>query len=156
MMTVQSPSGGGTDAGLFEEIVGILRQVTTESAEWAAAITPNARLEVDLGMESIELLELAEFMRARYGRQADLSVFVAGLDIDQIIAFSVGDLIDFVAGSRAGSTAGAAGPAPAGAPAGAPASAPARVPASPGPAAREPVMPSVQSVMPGQHEGAGA
>lgn len=134
MMTVQSPAGGGTDAGLFGEIVGILRQVTTESAEWAAAITPNARLEVDLGMESIELSELAELIQSRYGQRADLSALVAGLDIDQIIAFSVRDLIDFVAGTRAGVAA-------------------AGDPVGPGPAAGAPSAPSAMSVMPGQHAG---
>ena len=135
MVTEGSLTGGGTGGGLFDEIVGILLEVTRESAEWAAAITPNARLEVDLGMESIELLALAELLQSRYGDEVDLPAFVAGLDIDQIIGLSVGDLVDFVATRRA-ITGPAAGPAAA-------------------PAA-EPVMPSAARVMPGQPVGGGA
>jgi acyl carrier protein len=135
-MTAESPSGGATSAELLGEIVGILLEVTTESAEWAAAITPNARLEVDLGMESIELLELAELLQSRYGQQVDLRAFVAGLDIDQIIEFSVADLIDFVAANRVESTAGSRPERP-------PGSVPPAVPAGP-------VMPEGEPVMPGQ------
>jgi acyl carrier protein len=134
MVTEGSLTGAGTGGGLFDEIVGILLEVTRESAEWAVAITPNARLEVDLGMESIELLALAELLRSRYGDAVDLPAFVAGLDIDRIIGLSVGDVVEFVAARRA------AGPPPG--PGGA--------------AAAEPVMPSVARVMPGQPVGGGA
>ncbi|HVQ92793.1 MAG TPA: hypothetical protein VMU51_17295 [Mycobacteriales bacterium] len=133
-MTDGAPTSGGTDPGLFAEIVGILLEVTRESAEWAATITPNARLEVDLGMESIELLALAELLQSRYGDRVDLPAFVAGLDIDRIIGLSVADLVDFVAAQRAA-------PAPRMPPAGTPG---------------EPVMPSASPVMPGQPVGGGA
>lgn len=130
-MTEGAPTSGGTDPGLFAEIVGILLEVTRESAEWAAAITPNARLEVDLGMESIELLALAELLQSRYGERVDLPAFVAGLDIDRIIGLSVADLVDFVAARRVP-----------------------RTPATGTPGG--PVMPSATPVMPGQPVGGGA
>jgi acyl carrier protein len=135
MVSEGSLTGDGTGVGLFDEIVGILLEVTRESAEWAAAITPNARLEVDLGMESIELLALAELLQSRYGDAVDLPAFVAGLDIDRIIGFSVGDLVGFVAAGRAD----------------------AGLPGGPGSApAAESVMPAVTPVMPGQPVGGGA
>jgi acyl carrier protein len=129
VMTAQSTVAGPADPQLFTEIVGILLEVTTESAEWAAGITPNARLEVDLGMESIELAALGELLRRRYGAAIDLPAFVAGLDIDQLIGFSVGELAGYVAAHRSGPAAGDR-------------------PAADG--ATRSVMPDVTSVMPGQ------
>jgi acyl carrier protein len=128
---------GRTDPQLFAEVAGILLEVTGESAEWAAGITPNARLEVDLGMESIELIALGELLRRRYGAGVDLPGYVAGLDIDQIIGLSVGELVTYVGGRRAAAAAGSTRSGAAVAD---------REP--PPPAA--PVMPSVTPVMPGQ------
>lgn len=125
-MTVASTQASPVDPELYAEIIGILLEVTGESAEWAAAITPNARLEVDLGMESIELTALGELLQRRYGSGIDLPAFVAGLDIDQIIALSVAELAAYVAAHRA--------------------PAPGVHPPSGGP----PVMPGVAPVMPGQ------
>jgi acyl carrier protein len=105
-MTVES-AVRPVDPELFTEIIGILRDVTGESAEWAEQITPNARLEVDLGMESIELIELAELLQSRYGDRVDLRAFVAGLDIDQIIGLSVAEVVAYVGTHRAAAPAAA-------------------------------------------------
>jgi acyl carrier protein len=106
-MTVQPTAASTTDRVLFSEITGILRDVTGESAEWAERITPNDRLEADLGFESVELLELAELLKARYGERVNLVVHYAGLTIDEIIGLTTADLADYVARHRAGPTADA-------------------------------------------------
>jgi hypothetical protein len=96
-MTVESADASPRDRQLFLELCGILRDVTGEGAEWIAAITPNDRLEVDLGLESIELTALGELLTARYGNRVNLPVYYAQLEIDEIIGLTVGDLVGYLA-----------------------------------------------------------
>jgi acyl carrier protein len=100
-MTVESTSDDTADSRLFAEIAGILRKLTAESAEWATRLTPNDRLEGDLGLESVEFVELGEMLAQRYGGSVDLPALLAGLDLDEIIGFTVGDLIGYLATHRA-------------------------------------------------------
>lgn len=59
-------------------------------------ITESTRLEHDLRLESVELAALGERMRERWGDGADLAAFCAGLDIDDLIGLTVGDLAAYV------------------------------------------------------------
>lgn len=77
-------------------VIGLLREATGESAEWAAAVTASSRLEEDLKLESFEVTALADHLRVRFGEGVDLDRYLAGLDIDELIALTVGDLAAFV------------------------------------------------------------
>jgi acyl carrier protein len=79
---------------VLAELTALLRDVTGEDAAWAAAITPDSRLEDDLGLESVELAALGAAVHGRYG--VDLPAHVAGLDLDGLIALTVGDIADLV------------------------------------------------------------
>jgi acyl carrier protein len=83
-------------AALLGEIVAMLRDVTGEDAQWSRRITETSRLEDDLRLESIELAELGTLLRDRYGDRADLCGYLAGLDLDELIALDVGDLVALV------------------------------------------------------------
>lgn len=83
------------DGALVRELAGLLRAVTGEDEAWAGAITAASRLEDDLGLESGELAAWGDAVRDRYG--VDLVGYVAGLDLDQIIALTVGDVATLVA-----------------------------------------------------------
>ena len=74
----------------FPTIVAMLTAATGEDAEWAAAVTPDSRLEEHLRLESMEVLALGESLRERYA--VDLPALLARLEIDQLIALTVGDL----------------------------------------------------------------
>lgn len=76
------------------ELAGMLRDVTGEDERWAAAVTPASRLEDDLRLESVEVTALGEALRARWG--VDLPGYLAGLDLDQLIDLTVGDLARLV------------------------------------------------------------
>jgi acyl carrier protein len=101
-MTVDPADAAPEDRTLFIEISGILRDVTGESAEWVGDITPNARLEADLGLESVELVELSELLKVHYGERVNLAVHYARLRIDEIVGLTVGDLVDYVAATGRG------------------------------------------------------
>jgi acyl carrier protein len=100
-MTVESTQADTTDPRLLSEITQILREVTGEGGEWAAAITPNARLDADLAMESIEVTAFGELLRERYGAAVDLPALLADLDLDQLIGLTVGQVAAHVARHRA-------------------------------------------------------
>jgi acyl carrier protein len=87
---------------ILREVVGLLREVTGEDEAWAAGVTVGSRLDDDLRLESIELAELHDRMRQRYGERVDLLGYLAGLDLDEIIALEVADLVCLVAGPGAG------------------------------------------------------
>ena len=52
----------------------------------------------DLALESIEFVALAEKLEERYGGQVDFPAFLAGLDIEEIMALTVGQLVTYVTG----------------------------------------------------------
>ena len=50
----------------------------------------------DLELESIEFVALAEQLLERYGEQVDFVGWLATMELDEIIALTVGQLVDFV------------------------------------------------------------
>ena len=83
--------------GLLREIVAMLREVTGEDEVWASQINTATRLDDDLMLESVELAELDELLRNRYGNGVNLLAFLAERDLDEVIALTVGDLVRWVA-----------------------------------------------------------
>lgn len=77
---------------LFAEIAGLLHEMTGES------VAPDATLEGDLGLDSLDVAELAVPLRDRYG--IDLVAFLASLDVDRLVALTAGELTDHVAAVR--------------------------------------------------------
>jgi acyl carrier protein len=96
------PAGDGSaEQSVLAELGRLIAEVTGEDDGWAAGITPASRLEGDLRMESVEWAALADRVAARYGDRADLWRYIAGLDIHQIVALTIGDLARYVAGQLA-------------------------------------------------------
>ncbi len=68
----------------------MLAEVTGEER-----VAPDATLEGDLGLDSLDLIEFARRLRDRYG--VDLLGYAATLDIDELIALTAADLARLVA-----------------------------------------------------------
>jgi acyl carrier protein len=84
------------DPPLLREVAAMLQEVTGEDPAWAAGITVTSRLEDDLQLDSLELTTLDAALRRRFGADVDLSGYLATLDLDQLIALTVGDLLTFL------------------------------------------------------------
>lgn len=95
-------------AQTYHEIVEMLRAVLDEDAAWSATVSPATTLDGQLELESVELTALSDALRTRYGADVDLAAHVAGLDVDEIIALTVGDLAAFVEARAQGGQAGGA------------------------------------------------
>jgi acyl carrier protein len=63
----------------------------------AGTATADARLEAELGMDSIELATFAAALRARFGDRVELSAHLAGLELDELIELTAGQVAGFVA-----------------------------------------------------------
>lgn len=61
--------------------------------------------DVDLELESLEFVTLAELLLERYGSRIDFVAWLATMELDQIIGLTVGDLVTFIESSVGGSTA---------------------------------------------------
>ncbi|MFD7732594.1 hypothetical protein ACFV6F_19665 [Kitasatospora phosalacinea] len=97
---------------LVRRIADLLREVVGEDRAWSDAIRRETRLDGELLLESHELAAWSLALRRDHGDHLDLVEHVAGLDIDQIIALTVGDVADLVAAGRDGNAGrnGNAGP----------------------------------------------
>ena len=91
-------NGEQRTAELLAELTGMLVEVMGDDVLLAVDITPATRFDEDLAVESLEFVALGELLRERYGDRVDFAAFIAGMEIDEIMALTVGDLLDYVAG----------------------------------------------------------
>lgn len=99
-MTAEPAHDGSPGERLLAEMAALLAKVTGEDQRWADRITSATRLERDLFLDSLEMAALCDLARQAYGDEVDLAAFVSGLDLDQIIELTVGELVAQVAALR--------------------------------------------------------
>lgn len=82
------------------EIAALIREVIGE--DWAAEteIGMETAFATDLELESIEFVELAEKMQARYGAEVDFVGWLSDKEIEEILGLTVGDVVAFVESCR--------------------------------------------------------
>lgn len=109
MSDVNPHPGPGADAGedlaaIIAELTQILVEVIGEDFLLEVEVTASTTFSHDLELESIEFVAVAEKLQQRYGGRVDLTGFLAGLSIDQILDLTVGALAEHVARSLIPST----------------------------------------------------
>ena len=83
-------------SAVFDEVVRIVTEVVGEDFLLDEEVTPETSFNGDLGLESIEFVELSEKLQEHYGERVSLVTFIADKDIDGIMSITVGQLIDFI------------------------------------------------------------
>jgi len=83
-------------SSVVDEIGSMLAEVLGEEFLLDSPVTAETSFSDDLALESIEFVELAEKLQDRYGERVNLADFVAGLDIDGIMALTVGQLASYI------------------------------------------------------------
>lgn len=78
------------------DMAGALAAATGDDSLLSAGISVTTTLEGDLCLDSLDLAALGAVLRDRYGATLDLAGYVAGLEIDEIIGLTVGDVADYV------------------------------------------------------------
>ncbi len=87
---------------VLADLQTMLLEVIGEDFLLEDELTMDTSFDADLQLESIEFVALAEQLLERYGEQVDFVDWLAGMDLDQIIALTVGQLVDFVVAAARG------------------------------------------------------
>ena len=85
-----------TEDTILQEVVGILVEVIGEDFLLEVEVTSDTTFGDDLAVESIEVVALAERLRERYGDKVDFVAFVGELELDEIMAMTVGHLVTHI------------------------------------------------------------
>lgn len=97
------------DADLVLEVVKtILADVIGEDYVSMIEIGPETSFQSDLEIESIELVAMGEQLQETY-RHVDFAAWLSTMEVDDIIAMTVGDLVDHITTTAAGRSALATG-----------------------------------------------
>jgi acyl carrier protein len=84
-------------AAVLDEIRRILERVRDGCGSLdGTEITRDTTFQEDLELESIDLVELAAQLDARYGSEVNFADFLAGLELEEIIELTVGRLVDHI------------------------------------------------------------
>ena len=79
-------------------IAGMLSAILEDYGIDDLEIGMSTTFNEDLELESIDLVALAGQLQERWGEQVNFAEFIAGMDLDQIIGLTVGQLVRYVAG----------------------------------------------------------
>jgi acyl carrier protein len=89
-------------ASVLEEVRGLLIEVIGEEYLLDVEVAPETSFHDELEIESIEFVALAEKLLERYGDQVDFVGWLAEKELDEILAMTVGDLVDYIVASTGG------------------------------------------------------
>ena len=81
---------------VLEAVVEMIHEVMGDAGAPGEPITRETSFHEDLALESIEFVALAEKLQARYGARVDLARWLAGKDLDALLALRVGDVVELV------------------------------------------------------------
>ena len=86
----------GKQEKVLGDVTRMLRDVIGE--DWAQdfEIGMGTSFSKDLELESIEFVALAEQIAAEYGKRVNLAGWLATMDLEQILALRVGQLVEYI------------------------------------------------------------
>ena len=86
----------GKQEKVLGDVTRMLREVIGE--DWAEEfeIGMGTSFSKDLELESIEFVALAEQIASEYGKRVNLAGWLATMDLEQILALRVGQLVEYI------------------------------------------------------------
>ncbi|MCC7325327.1 MAG: hypothetical protein IT521_00795 [Burkholderiales bacterium] len=93
-------------AELLRQVGAMIGDVIGEEWVREKPITAGTKFSQDLEMESIELASLSEKLQAHYGDTVDFPAWLSGMELDDIINLTVGQLVDHIAACQSKTTTG--------------------------------------------------
>jgi acyl carrier protein len=83
---------------ILSDVVAILVEVIGEDFLLDVEVTSDTSFNDDLAVESIEFVALAERLRERYGDRVDFVAFIGSMELEEILAMTVGRLVTHIHG----------------------------------------------------------
>lgn len=99
-MSAVSPSrytSGAAGATVLRDVTEMAQRALRDYGEWTDRITPDARLDADLGMQSVEFAALLGYLTQKWGDAADLAPLLRTLDLAGLSDLTVGGVAAYVA-----------------------------------------------------------
>ncbi|MGM5630457.1 acyl carrier protein [Apibacter raozihei] len=81
---------------VFEKLKQFITEVLGEDIADELDITPESIFTKDLEMDSIEIVALAEKVKQEYGDRMDFNEWLSGMDMEQLINLSIGDIVNLI------------------------------------------------------------
>lgn len=81
---------------ILADVTRMLTEVIGEDYLMEIGVTMDTAFSGDLELESIEFVALAGLMKQHYGTDVDFVGYLANMDVHQIIALRVGDVVDHI------------------------------------------------------------
>jgi acyl carrier protein len=94
---------------ILADVTRMLAEVIGEDYLSEVDVTMDTAFSGDLELESIEFVALAGLMKAHYGGDVDFVGFLADMDLHQIIALRVGQVVGLIERSLATAGVGSRG-----------------------------------------------
>lgn len=85
---------------ILKTVERLLVAIAGDELVLAGPIAMTTSFNKDLELESIEFVALAEKLQEHYGAGVDFVGWIATKELDQIIALTVGELVEFIASCR--------------------------------------------------------
>jgi len=85
-----------TQEDAYDVVTKYLSEVIGEEFFSEYNVSEESTLTGDLEMESMEIVELAEKIKAHYKNTIDMSGWMAKLSLEKLVALSVGDIVEFI------------------------------------------------------------
>ena len=85
-------------AAVLAEVTKMIHGALLDYGEWSAPITPDARLDADLGMQSLEFCAFQEALVRRWGPAADLAPLLQSLTLTALSELTLAAVAAHVAG----------------------------------------------------------
>ena len=92
-----------TNEAVLADLERMLIEVIGEDLLLDGPLTMETSFDQDLQLESIEFVALSEKLLETYGEQVDFVSWLAEMELDDIIALTVGQLVEFVAANASAS-----------------------------------------------------
>ncbi len=85
-----------TDAEILTTVSKLIEEVVGAEYSLGLEIDMDTSFQGDLELESLEFVELAEKLIETYGEHVDFAGWLATMDVDEIIAMTVGELVAYI------------------------------------------------------------
>jgi acyl carrier protein len=85
-----------TEAEILATVTVMIGDIIGEEYLDDLDVTMDSVITSDLELESIEFVALAEKLRDRYGETVDFVDWIAGMELEEIIVLSVGQVVAFI------------------------------------------------------------
>ena len=94
-VSTSTPASTSPEA-VLTELERILVEVVGDDLLLDGPLERETSFSDDLQLESIEFVALAEELLTTYGAKVDFVGWMSGMDLDQVVALTAGQVVDFV------------------------------------------------------------